>query len=1303
MARITSLKLQRVNAATISAAGARYTPSLDEAAPNLEIQSLLHAIEALALSDSHCKNLASLAEDLEKAWKQSPQSIKKLFSRRRLTPKKLIALLTQLVKETPGTSERTLSLIKRTLSIIDERLSSYQQRLWEKQSEKEGDLNGKQKEQLESELYWLRKIISAVSDVAKWVRSPEFELVMTNRMFMRGEWGSGKTHFLCDFTEQRQQKGMPTLLLLAHHLPNEPNPLNAICRVTSLAPNPEELLNELDRLGKKADGRALIIIDGINEADRANWRKVIAPLARQVRRYAHVGLVLSCRTPFQQQLLDERSRKLYVHTRHIGFEEIEFDAQREFFRYYRIPNPHVPLLVSEFSRPLFLKIFCLSLSGKTKTTKSRGINAIASGQKGMTKIFEDFVVDIGNKIEADFNLPHKTCWNVLKGNFVDARNAKVGIAVTMANGPRDYVTRAECETILQVWTGWNDIKSIKKLLQRLITDGLLAEDVMWEDEAAQDIVRLPYQRFSDHLICRHLLETHLRSNTELEIRQSFFRNRPLGRIFEPDDWGGTYRMPGIASAIMLEFPERVKRVLPAAERELVFYLPKRVQLLMPLVDTFLEGLLWRTKDSFSRQTNHVVSTLLKVNDRDIQVQTLETLVCLASRQNHPYSAKRLVRYLKGFSLPDRDLNWSEFLRSAESSSAVYRLLDWLDIKNRVTLTGPTALNLARLCAMFLTTTNRPLRDRTTKALVLLGEVSPKALFKTVLQLLTFNDPYVQERMLAAAYGVVMRRWAVADHGFIREATELATALYDAMFAPRAPHATTHILTRDYALGVIHLAQKMDTQCLGRRSLDRITPPFPKSHAPIPPPRSIREGYCVAADSAIRMDFGNYTVGRLLASRRNYDSEHKEYRGVLRQIKWRILDLGYSEARFQQIDANVSSANFHHGRSENGHKIDRYGKKYSWIAFFEVSGMRADRDMLPHYNEDRRTSACDIDPSFPEPAPVWRPPHKPYFRRSTKDPVRWMRSGATPNYKPLIQMPKVDATAGPWVLLGGFILENAPEDGREVFTFLRGLLIAENYIARLRSRFMSIEYPGNQAIPDIPQHHYIYAGEIPWANNFAGDLRTRSGRVHRDMRNVFESYKVRFVRKRRGELNPEERKTFRQQQRQAELLQHLSMITHGDEGATSSPKSNTQDNVEFRWNEKIPGVPVELPVVSYAWESYHSTQNKAGAIDYPSPSICKRLDLRNTDDMVDLVDPRGKPATRYRVFNKDSDFSKSHLLYLRKDLLYAYLRQTRQRIVWLMWGERSIHYSQFEQMRPQLQPVLDKHAHIHRRMSIGRME
>ena len=60
----------------------------------------------------------------------------------------------------------------------------------------------------------------------------------------------------------------------------------------------------------------------------------------------------------------------------------------------------------------------------------------------------------------------------------------------------------------------------------------------------------------------------------------------------------------------------------------------------------------------------------------------------------------------------------------------------------------------------------------------------------------------------------------------------------------------------------------------------------------------------------------------------------EHKRVKANVYWRIYRLGFSLEDFREIDKRISQENWNRGRyNEDPRKIDRYGKKYSWIAFF----------------------------------------------------------------------------------------------------------------------------------------------------------------------------------------------------------------------------------------------------------------------------------------------------------------------------------------------------------------------------------
>ena len=382
--------------------------------------------------------------------------------------------------------------------------------------------------------------------------------------------------------------------------------------------------------------------------------------------------------------------------------------------------------------------------------------------------------------------------------------------------------------------------------------------------------------------------------------------------------------------------------------------------------------------------------------------------------------------------------------------------------------------------------------------------------------------------------------------------------------------------------------------------------------------------------AMLMDFSNYTIGRLVPGRANYQEEHAEYQNVRRQIARRMSDLGYSSA-FSKLDRSIAHTQSMTRESDGG-KVDRYGKKYSWIAYFEMYGVRSDLDLLGEWRSRARSSDADVDPSFPTEPIQWEPPLPEFFADAPTEHVSWLSEGPVPQYQHLLVKPHIDGVeGGPWVLLNGFIQQAGSHD-RETMTFLRGLLMRPDEISRIQVEVREAEYLGNSKVPEPGEDHYTYAGEIPWSLSYAGDSRLANGRARR----------------------------------------HVSPILERFSGG--------------RW---IASGRVEVPVHRWSWESYHSLFNQVSGIEFVAPALSEKLGLVNHNSTFDLWDQSGHRATVYREFHVTGRFGNSKLLYLRKDLLERYLAHTKQSLVWIPWGERTLHHKHFSHgtLDPEVQAVL----------------
>ncbi len=1297
--------LRRYNAKQIQLAGQRYTPGVEPGAPNLTITSVLTAVANVACSPAAKERLSQFVAVLTEDWGRAKHSCETQEKIQRAIDA-LSALVDSALPRMCAREASALDDWKTLLSSIAADLEVERKRWHDKEAElaaheskdKSSDRAGgvSQRDAIRSHVFAISGCISTLTEEQEFMATQAAKVLIDPFLLVSGEWGTGKTHLLCDVTQHRLRAKQTTLLILAKNFQGHSNLLDLICEEIAPGLTTLELIDHLQMSGKSVGERSLIIVDGVNEGRRAEWRKAINELLNLVRERSHVGLIISCRTPFERIAIAETDLPSFHEIVHHGFEDQEFDAQAAFFQYYKLPLPEVPLLDSEFSRPLTLKLICQSLKNLTGKKLRDGFSGIASGQRGMTFVLESFVNRIGKSIEKEFALPDKACWWLLKGSTRIKDRQVAGFAPNMAMTLNEYVHPRAAYRILSAHFPTLSKKRRNELLDTLRTNGLIDEDVIWyrvrSDVKSRVVYRLPYQRFSDHLIARHLLEAYLDVSSEASVKRSFTRGKPLGRIFRRSRHSQGYTRAGWVQALITEFPERVRKKVPNTKRELAFYLPRAAQRPSLYFEPFIEGLFWRNPSTFTEGTRRVINTYLTAGRQDMWDRTIDALVAISTKPKHPYHSRRLYKFLARFHTPERDLLWTEYLRRKYSSSTIQRLLTWAEKLNVAEMSEEVAKELIILLSLLLTTVVHRDRDVATKALVLIGERYPRALFEHAITTLHFNDPYVPERMLAAAYGVTMSLVDVSDASeFRRHLGWLARKLYRKMFVPNARYGTHHALWREYALGIIRLSLASGSLVLPKTSSRHLSPPFSQIRSPFPDIASAPTEVHEAVKSAIQMDFGNYTIGRLIPHRSNYDDKNPEYIRVRAQIEQRMYDLGYRKEHFEQIDREIARSSSY-DRHNDGSKTDRYGKKYSWIAYFEMYGLREAKRLLPDRRIDERTPDVDIDPSFPMAPEKWSAPVPDLFGDLSKDSDIWVAGGETPDFSPLLCAPEINGVSGPWVLLDGHVRGERKDIDRELFAFLRGLFVRSKDIPRLRRAFLAIDYPGNDRIPDGGEDYYLYAGEVGRSPRYAPTLRMLSGRYRRQTEEAF--YRHVEVKRRSRDVELPAKKvviTLRDNESNQEEASFSS------ENHVSLPEVLLSINPRRYTYRKVPGVVVEIPVRRFTWESYHSVLNQFSGFLIPSPSIIHRLDLATRNREIDFRDKDGRLATLYRESGNSWKDNRFDLLYIRYDLLQKYLKLTKQKLVWCNWGERDWANTGMEKVHnPARTKIFQNHQHIHRR-------
>ena len=314
----------------------------------------------------------------------------------------------------------------------------------------------------------------------------------------------------------------------------------------------------------------------------------------------------------------------------------------------------------------------------------------------------------------------------------------------------------------------------------------------------------------------------------------------------------------------------------------------------------------------------------------------------------------------------RDVSWSEFIRKEhrnfETLISNFESQCKFDGEESSILIQRQHI-LAKYISWILTSTNRKLRDLATRSLYFYGRKFPIEFSNLVYESLKVNDPYVWERTLASLYGVCMaEHTSLKTDKFRNEILpEIGLTIYYLIFDENSPHSTTHILVRDYARRIIELSLIYQPDLFTATEITRIRPPYKDGGI-----RNLGEfdyeNNEIQYSGPIQMDFSNYTIGSIVKDGHSY-SDPPEKKKVRRQIYWRIFDLGWNEELFKDIDSIIGRGGFDSSRTQKP-KLERYGKKYSWIAYFENVGIRKDLGLLEKDWDDFRISDADIDPSFP---------------------------------------------------------------------------------------------------------------------------------------------------------------------------------------------------------------------------------------------------------------------------------------------------------------------------------------------------
>ena len=736
-------------------------------------------------------------------------------------------------------------------------------------------------------------------------------------LILCGDAGVGKSHLFADIIKQRAKNNQQSILILGQHLIEIKDPWAQILNLLGFAKfNKYEFLGALNSKAQANSHKIIIFIDAINEgAGKDFWRNFIISFVEDIKRHEWLGVAFSIRSSYIEHILPRELSISKIF--HNGFSGAHDNAVDVFFDYYNIPAPRTPLLNPEFSNPLFLKLFCEGFSQKYNFMSH--IN--------FSQIVQSYIDHIQNTLI----LKYPNCKSL--GFIQKAIDAMVVLVIDTRSSLIDYESGfiAINGTLQKFGIDGN-------FLNELVSEGLLSKNIIDNKE----YVYFTYEKLSDYFIAKYLIEKLDKNN----LKQTF--TQYVLPYLKTD--GFSY-YTGLIEALSVQIPEK-------------FNGTEICELLKPykiVVDCFLKSLPYRSA-SIPRST--VERVRKNISHENFNADIFYMLYSCATMPNHPFNAEFMFAYLSKFSMKERDSFFITILNKIyldTDMNPIVRLIDWCwSSKDKSYIDDESIFLAAIAIAWLFCTSNRRLRDCATKALICVLIDRTNLTLKLLQKFQKINEPYISERLFAATYGALVKTTET------RCFKELGEYIYNQIF--NKDEVYPHILLRDYARNSIDFIIKKGINL--DISIDKVYPPY-KSYFPslkeLPSNEEIKKyedrdkNYhqsriisSMATEKGINGymygDFGRYVFESAL-----YDFECKDSAGLISNyaIKNIFEKYGYDGEYFNEAENNIKDRT-KYDLNRYKHTIERVGKKYQWISFYEIMARITDNfKMYNGYGNDTR--------------------------------------------------------------------------------------------------------------------------------------------------------------------------------------------------------------------------------------------------------------------------------------------------------------------------------------------------------------
>jgi hypothetical protein len=1040
--------------------------------------------------------------------------------------------------------------------------------------------------------------------------------------------GDGKTHLSCDIAKKRIDRKLPTIFIPAIKFSKFNSIENAILSILDIPQSYsfDDLIGTLDTISDVKKSRIPIIIDGLNETRNQSygfsdlWDINLKSFIEKISTTRNVVLITTCRKSYRRKIWSDESYSSNFVQLHGFYDPLE--AIRKYFKKFKIRATIRPISVRHFKKPIFLQIFCLAYQSPYKEKVELELT-----ESLIFNTYEEYFKKINHEVERRYDLPifSKILNKSLKkiGLYLwenDARAIPIANYYTLLNDPYNH----------------DNNKSPSQIL--------LNEDLLFvtEYQGETEIVEFSYQFLAGYTIAKAIIDEYGGDFGRFIIDSNF-----EGKLFADNYSNGHPLYEDIRECFAILLPTKL-------DKNLSDFITKKEAFAITI-----KAISNLPSNKITDERKNLI--VEQFQDKDNRKSTFDLLLLTFASPSSKLNMYFWSNLLELLSITERDLSWTEFVR--EESNNIFTIIASFEKGvtstegKLVTYSEQSLALIAEFLMWVLTTTNLALRDTATRALYSYSLAYPSNFSKLVIKSIQINDLYIQERMLGVFYGLSLaERYNSKYNDFYPLILpKVAREIYDLMFTVEAQYSTTHIIVRDYSSRILLLANMNSEHIFNSTEVERFTKPFSTG--------GIRKwGESEPKESnewlgPIHMDFNNYQIGYIVPNGNSY-SNPPEKQQVRKQIYWRIYYLGYTAEDFSEIDKRISSWQYSRGERP---KIERYGKKYSWIAYYEIAGLREDLGLLRDEDIDEedyvgpRQFTDTIDICFPDEIRSLKLIVNDQLGRGNKILSDWIENGgvAPIEYNKHLVVDNLAGLESQWVCLDGFIDETDNTIFRSRFTFVRGLFVKENEFDDIAARLKNQDM-GGRWLPDPSGDYNLYLGEVGiWDEGYIqNSWQELSFKVGTEKKKVYKNdplYKWLFEERTFDFLN--DKMTIKITKSDKKFIEH------------------EEDIYEKR--------EVLLPVIEYNFSS-SNTIISSPRCNLPNVEIQRHFNLILKPKTHDFYDKNGKIASMTFEHNSESENFSQRFTFFRKDLFNEFLQAKGLKFMWVLWGERDIGNQMYSQ-------------------------